>query len=149
MPRPWRKRRAAAPLSLPTGRRPARPISSPTHRADLAAFLRVAVDIRNIDVEAASQAGILVTQATPGFTAAVAEMAIGFMIDCGRHTLDYALDYRQGREPPARMGRQLNGATLGIIGYGVIGEYLARLAVALGMTVLVSDPFKQVSTTRR
>ena len=115
--------------------------------AELVGFLRVAVDIRNIDVDAASQAGILVTQATPGFTAAVAEMAIGFMIDCGRHTLDYALGYRQDQEPPARMGRQLNGATLGIIGYGVIGEYLAPLAVALGMTVLVSDPFKQVSTS--
>ena len=44
------------------------------------------------------------------------------------------------------MGRQLKGATLGIIGYGVIGEYLAPLGVALGMTVLVSDPFKTVST---
>jgi D-3-phosphoglycerate dehydrogenase len=114
--------------------------------ADLAAFLRVAVDIRNIDVDAASQAGILVTQATPGFTAAVAEMAIGFMIDCGRHTLDYALGYRQGQEPPARMGRQLRGATLGIVGYGVIGEYLAQIAVALGMKVLVNDPFKQVKS---
>jgi D-3-phosphoglycerate dehydrogenase len=113
---------------------------------DLAAFLRVAVDIRNIDVEAASKAGILVTQATPGFTAAVAEMTIGLMIDCGRHTLDYALGYRQGHEPPARMGRQLSGATLGIIGYGVIGEYLAQIAVALGMKTLVSDPFKQVSS---
>ena len=52
---------------------------------DLVAFLRVAVDIRNIDVKAASAQGVLVTHATPGFTAAVAEMAIGFMVDCGRH----------------------------------------------------------------
>jgi D-3-phosphoglycerate dehydrogenase len=42
------------------------------------------------------------------------------------------------------MGRQLQGATVGIIGYGVIGEYLAPLCVALGMKVLVADPFKQV-----
>jgi D-3-phosphoglycerate dehydrogenase len=111
---------------------------------DLVAFLRVAVDIRNIDVEAASRHGILVTRATPGFIASVAEQAIGFMVDCGRHTVDYTLDYRAGRDPAPRMGRQLSGATLGIIGYGAIGEYLARLGIAFGMTVLVSDPFKTV-----
>ncbi len=52
---------------------------------DLVAFLRVAVDIRNIDVAAASAHGILVTHATPGFVASVAEMAIGYMVDCARH----------------------------------------------------------------
>ena len=45
------------------------------------------------------------------------------------------------------MGRQFTGATVGIIGYGAIGEYLAPLGVAFGMTVLVSDPFKTVSDT--
>ena len=43
------------------------------------------------------------------------------------------------------MGRQLKGATLGIIGYGIIGEYLAKLGLALGMKVLVSDPYKKVA----
>src|SRR6476469_9354297 len=38
------------------------------------------------------------------------------------------------------MGRQLNGATLGVIGYGAIGRYLAPLGLALGMRVLVADP---------
>ena len=112
---------------------------------DLVAFLRVAVDIRNIDVAAASAQGILVTQATPGFIASVAEMAIGFMVDCGRFVTASTADYHAGRVPQARMGRQLKGATVGIIGYGVIGEYLAPLCVALGMTVLVCDPFKKVS----
>ncbi|HMJ45412.1 MAG TPA: NAD(P)-dependent oxidoreductase [Pseudolabrys sp.] len=111
---------------------------------DLVAFLRVAVDIRNIDVEAASAQGVLVTHATPGFIASVAEQAIGFMIDCGRNISASAATYHAGRVPEARMGRQLQGATVGIIGYGVIGEYLAPLCVALGMKVLVADPFKQV-----
>jgi len=111
---------------------------------DLVAFLRVAVDIRNIDVAAASSEGILVTHATPGFIPSVAEMAIGFMIDCGRHITQAATEYHQGRVPQAQMGRQLAGATMGIIGYGVIGEYLAPLGVALGMTVLVADPHKTV-----
>jgi D-3-phosphoglycerate dehydrogenase len=114
---------------------------------DLVAFLRVAVDIRNIDVDAASAQGILVTQATPGFAASVAEMAIGFMVDCGRHVTDATEAYRAGRVPQARMGRQLKGATVGIIGYGVIGEYLADLALAFGMTVLVADPHKKVVAT--
>jgi D-3-phosphoglycerate dehydrogenase len=111
---------------------------------DLVAFLRVAVDIRNIDVKAASAHGVLVTHATPGFIASVAEQAIGFMIDCGRNISSSAATYHAGGVPEARMGRQLKGATVGILGYGVIGEYLAPLCVALGMTVLVSDPFKKV-----
>ena len=114
---------------------------------NLVAFLRVAVDIRNIDVAAASAHGILVTHASPDFTAAVAEMAIGFMIDCGRHVTQAASSYHQGRVPQARIGRQLKGATLGIIGYGVIGGYLADLALAFGMTVLVADPYKKIVAT--
>jgi D-3-phosphoglycerate dehydrogenase len=112
---------------------------------ELVAFLRVAVDIRNVDVAAASAQGILVTRATPGFIASVAEMAIGFMIDCGRHISEASSVYRAGGVPDARMGRQLEGATLGIIGYGAIGERLAGLGLALGMTVLVADPYKKVT----
>ena len=51
---------------------------------DVVAFLRCAIDIRNIDVAAASAAGVLVTQATAGFLASVSEVAIGFMVDLGR-----------------------------------------------------------------
>ncbi len=111
---------------------------------DTAAFLRCAVDIRNVDVAAASAAGVLVTQATPGFVASVAEMAVGFMVDLARGVTAAALAYRAGEAPEARMGRQLAGSVLGIIGYGAIGERLARIGVALGMTVLVDDPKKIV-----
>jgi D-3-phosphoglycerate dehydrogenase len=111
---------------------------------NLVAFLRVAVDIRNIDVKAASAHGVLVTHATPGFIASVAEQAIGFMIDCGRNITASAATYHAGRVPEARMGHQLKGSTVGILGYGVIGEYLAPLCVALGMNVLLADPYKKV-----
>src|SRR6266496_149609 len=112
---------------------------------DLVAFLRCAVDIRNVDVAAASGEGILVTRATPGFAASVAEMAIGFMVDLARNISDSVLIYRQGRSPEAGAGRQLKGATLGIIGYGVIGRYLAPIGQALGMQVIVSDPYQTVT----
>jgi D-3-phosphoglycerate dehydrogenase len=112
---------------------------------DLVAFLRCAVDIRNIDVEAASRNGILVTQATPGFAASVAELGIGFMIDLARHVSASVIEHRAGTEAGVRMGRQLGGSSLGIIGYGVIAEHLAKLGLAFGMTVLACDPYRRIA----
>jgi D-3-phosphoglycerate dehydrogenase len=111
---------------------------------DLVAFSRVAIDIRNIDVAAASAQGVLVTQASAGFIPAVAEWIVGAMIDAVRHTTDYTAAYRRGEMVAPHMGRQLHGATVGIIGYGAIGVHLCRLALALGMRVLVHDPYKKV-----
>lgn len=106
----------------------------------LVAFVRCAMDIRNIDVAAASAAGIVVTRASAGFVASVAELAIGMMVDLGRGTSASAVAYRAGRSPEIRMGTQLAGATLGIVGCGAIGRRLAGMAAAFGMTVLASDP---------
>nr|WP_249790370.1 NAD(P)-dependent oxidoreductase [Bradyrhizobium yuanmingense] len=111
----------------------------------LRAFVRCAVDIRNVDVDAASQAGVLVTRAGPGFVQAVAELALGFMVDLARGVSRTTADYQAGRKPEARMGRQLAGSRIGIIGYGSIGRYLAEIARVLRMEVLVSDPFVTVS----
>jgi D-3-phosphoglycerate dehydrogenase len=111
---------------------------------DLVAFLRCAVDIRNIDLAAANRAGVLVCQATPGFTASVAELGIGMMIDLARHIGDASATYHRGGRPAARMGRQLSGATLGLIGFGRIARHLARLALAFGMRVQAHDPHAPV-----
>jgi D-3-phosphoglycerate dehydrogenase len=114
---------------------------------NLRAFVRCAVDIRNIDVDAASAAGVLVTRAGPGFVQSVAELALGFMIDLSRGVSRADADYHAGRKPEIIMGRQLAGSRLGIIGYGSIGRYLARIAKALGMEILVADPYATVSDT--
>jgi D-3-phosphoglycerate dehydrogenase len=111
---------------------------------DLVAFVRCAVDIRNVDVGAASAAGVLVTRASPGFVDAVAELAIGLMVDLARGISDATTLYRAGLAPAVRMGRQLRGSTLGIVGYGHIGTRLAQLGIALGMRVLIDDPHVQV-----
>src|SRR5450631_2624325 len=110
----------------------------------LRAFVRCAVDIRNIDVEAASASGVLVTRAGPGFVPSVAELALGFLVDLSRGISRATADYHSGRRPEIVMGRQLAGSSLGIIGYGHIGRYLAPIGVALGMEVLVADPFATV-----
>ncbi len=112
---------------------------------DLIAFSRCAIDIRNVDVAAASEMGILVTQASAGFVASVTEWAIGAMVDLGRGISTSSAVYREGRVPAAPMGRQLQGATLGVIGYGQIGRYLCELGLALGMRVLVCDPYARVA----
>lgn len=107
----------------------------------LVAFLRCAVDIRNVDVAAASRAGVLVTQASAGFVPAVSELVVGFLVDLARGISSAAAEYHGRRVPPARTGRELRASTLGIIGYGAIGRELARVARALGMRVLVYDPY--------
>ncbi|HXM82270.1 MAG TPA: hydroxyacid dehydrogenase [Burkholderiales bacterium] len=107
----------------------------------LAAFLRCAIDIRNIDLAAASKAGVLVTQASAGFVTSVAEMVLGLMVDLSRGITRSSAEYRAGRVPKAAMGRELRGSTLGVIGYGAIGREVFRMGKALGMRVLVNDPY--------
>src|SRR6185369_6820601 len=107
----------------------------------LAAFLRCAIDIRNVDVAAASKAGVLVTQASAGFITSVSELVFGMMIDLSRGITSSATSYRAGKVPPAAMGRELKGSTLGVIGYGAIGREVVRLGEAFGMRILVCDPF--------
>ena len=109
----------------------------------LAVFMRCAMDIRNIDVAAASAAGVLVTRASAGFGTSVAEWVVGVMIDLSRDISRSVLAYRNGMQPPVRMGRELRGSRLGIIGYGHIGRHVGALALALGMQVSFSDPVAQ------
>lgn len=107
----------------------------------LKAFLRCAVDIRNIDTAAASDVGILVTQAPATFQTSVSELALGYMIDFSRGISRHAAANWAGRSHQAQTGRELSGSVVGIIGFGSIGRRLAQLCRGLDMTVLVNDPF--------
>jgi D-3-phosphoglycerate dehydrogenase len=106
----------------------------------LNAFIRCAVDIRTVDVAAASAQGVLVTQASPGYVPAVSEWILAVMIDLARGISRYAAAYHRDQPLAPFMGRQLHGATLGIIGYGHIGRHLGELALALGMQLRVTTP---------
>jgi D-3-phosphoglycerate dehydrogenase len=111
---------------------------------DLLAVCRVAVDIRNIDVAAASAQGVLVTQASRSWVPAVSELAIGLMIDAARGISRADRAYKTGRMPEVGTGRQLAGSVAGIIGYGPLGRRVAELALAFDMRVLVNDPYVTV-----
>jgi D-3-phosphoglycerate dehydrogenase / 2-oxoglutarate reductase len=106
----------------------------------LLAFVRSAVDVSTIDIESASAHGILVTRASAGFGVAVAELAVGMMLDLARGISRARHDFEHGRTPLLPKGLQLRGAAVGILGYGTIGKALAAMAQALGMTVRVFDP---------
>ena len=109
------------------------------------AVCRCAMDIRTIDVAAASHQGIMVTRATPGFGTAVTEWVMGVLIDAVRHISAARLQYQAGHEAPALMGKELRDATLGVVGYGHIGRQVCTLAQAFGMQVLVHDPHVQTA----
>jgi D-3-phosphoglycerate dehydrogenase len=112
----------------------------------LLAFLRCAVDISDVDVDAATAAGVLVARADKSFVASTAELALALMLDVSRNVSASTHDYASGRLPPQQPGRQLRGRTAGIVGYGAVGTYLADLLLALGMTVVVHDPYVNVNT---
>jgi D-3-phosphoglycerate dehydrogenase len=114
----------------------------------LAAFVRCAVDIRTIDVDAASELGVLVTQASAGFVPSVSEWVIGAILDLARGTTAYAQAYHRHEAPAPKMGRELRGSTFGVIGYGQISRYLCDLALAFGMRVIVSDPYATIDDAR-
>ena len=100
-----------------------------------------------IDVESATERGVLVVN-TPGRNAqAVAEHALGLMLALARR-IPFAHEYvRAGRwqnpmEPYVSMrGVELAGRTLGVVGMGAIGRRTASIGAALGMTVLAYDPY--------
>jgi D-3-phosphoglycerate dehydrogenase len=106
----------------------------------LAAFLRCAMDIRTVDVDAAGAHGVLVTRASAGFQTAVAEWIVAMTINLGRGLVQQAAAYQRGELPAPQMGRELREATVGIIGYGAIGQRFGELALAFGARLLVHTP---------
>lgn len=111
---------------------------------ELLAYLRCALDIRTVDVAAASRNGVLIANAGVSFIDATVEMALALMLAVARDVVESTEAYRAGRIPPSNMGHQLAGSTAGVIGFGDVGSRLCEVLVALGMRVLVSDPFKTV-----
>ena len=99
----------------------------------------------SVDISAAAEMGIPVTNIPDAVTQDTAELAIGLMLAVSRRIGEMNLRLR--REAPETlfgmgryMGKSLRGQTLGVIGYGRIGRQTAMLAQALGMHVIYHDP---------
>lgn len=97
--------------------------------------------IDSIDLASARELGVPVLNSPGAFAEAVAEVAIGLILMLSRHLgrIDRAI--RAGQWPKPR-GRELRGATLGLIGHGAIGGRIAELGRAFGMRTIFHDPFQ-------
>lgn len=110
--------------------------------ANLKVIGRAGAGLDNIDVEAASQAGIVVTNTPDQNSISVAELAIGMMISLARKLSAANNHVRKGNwQRQQFMGTELYGKTLGVIGLGRIGFMTARRAHALGMNILAHDAY--------
>ena len=89
----------------------------------------------HIDLAAAEKRGIIIGKATGGFCTAAGELAVGLMIAVMRQIPSVDSAVKQGGWPTP-MTRVLRGKTLGIVGMGNIGRYVARIANAFDMRVL-------------
>jgi len=129
------------------GRITRRHIEDSRGRLKIVARTGVGVDVSRIDVDAAREHHVWVTN-MPGVNAvAVAELAFGQMIALARHSVaaDSAVKANRWAAGPRFIGSELGGRTLGIVGMGNIGTRVALRARAFEMALLVCDPYIPVS----
>jgi D-3-phosphoglycerate dehydrogenase / 2-oxoglutarate reductase len=107
----------------------------------LLGIAKMGAGVENIDVLAATDNRIIVAN-SPAVTIAVAEAALLLMMVVVKPLFVMVGSAKNGEQPPAdARGTELYGKTLGIIGFGQIGSHLGKIGAAMGMKVLVYDPF--------
>jgi D-3-phosphoglycerate dehydrogenase len=112
-------------------------------RADnLKVIGRAGVGIDNVDVDAATRRGIVVANAPESTVVSAAEHTIGLLVALTRNIPQAHAALKQGRwERKTYGGVELADKTLGVLGFGRIGQQVARRAAGLGMNVVAYDPF--------
>jgi D-3-phosphoglycerate dehydrogenase len=109
---------------------------------NLKIIVRGGVGLDTIDADHARSKGIAVMNTPLSSSASVAELAIGFMIALARAIPATTASMRAGKwEKKKFEGDEIGGKTLGIVGIGNIGKEVAKRALALGMNVVVYDPY--------
>jgi D-3-phosphoglycerate dehydrogenase / 2-oxoglutarate reductase len=106
---------------------------------------RYGIGVDTIDLDAATRAGIIVTNNPSYCVEEVAEHTMALLLACARKVAFYDRLVRGGgwAVPPGKPMFRLDGSTLGLVGFGNIARLVALRAAAFGMRVLYSDPFVQ------
>lgn len=109
---------------------------------NLKVIIRGGVGLDSIDVKYARGKGIDVRNTPEANSNAVVELVLGLMIALGRHLVRADTSMKAGRwEKKSLKGTEITGKTLGIIGYGRIGQRLGEKAQGVGMNVVAYDPY--------
>lgn len=108
---------------------------------------RAGVGVDNVDLPAAAERGIVVSNAPDGNTIATAELAFSLMLSVARF-IPAAYNSLAGGQWDRKSftGTELRNKTLGIIGFGRVGRAIAKRALAFEMTVVTFDPFVSAET---
>ena len=110
---------------------------------------RAGVGVDNVDVEAATQRGVVVMNTPGGNTISTAELAFAHLMSLARKIPFAHATMKEGKwDRKLYKGTELNGKTLGILGLGRIGSEVARRAAAFNMTVLGYDPYLSLSRAK-
>jgi D-3-phosphoglycerate dehydrogenase len=112
---------------------------------------RYGIGVDTIDLEAATRAGIIVTNNPTYCIEEVAEHTMALLLACARKIAFYDRLVRAGRweVPPGKPIYRLAGQTLGLVGFGNIARQVAIRAAAFGMRVLYADPFVKEGPGRK
>lgn len=103
---------------------------------------RAGVGVDNIDLNAATSNGVIVVNSPDGNTHAAAEHALALMLSMARNVPDANASIKQGKWERSKFtGVEVFGKTLGVIGFGKIGQHVSKVALSLGMKLVVCDPY--------
>jgi D-3-phosphoglycerate dehydrogenase len=103
---------------------------------------RAGVGVDNIDLDAATRKGVLVMNTPGGNAISVAEHTVALLLAIAHHITEADASMKQGRwEKKKFTGTELRGKTLGLVGLGMIGTEVARIALAHQMNIVSYDPY--------
>jgi D-3-phosphoglycerate dehydrogenase len=109
---------------------------------NLKVVARAGVGLDNVDVNCCQGLGVKVVNSPQASSDSVAELAFGLMLSVSRNIARADRLTRAKRwEKKSLMGHELNGKTLGIVGFGRIGRNIGRMAKACGMDLIAYDPY--------
>ena len=112
------------------------------HAPRLRVVARAGVGLDNVDVEAATRAGVMVVNAPTSNIVSAAEHAVGLLLAVARNVPQAAASLRDGQwRRSAFTGVELNGKVAGVLGLGRIGLLVAERLTAFGMRVISYDPY--------
>jgi len=109
---------------------------------NLKVIARAGVGVDNVDLDAATEKGVVVVNAPDASSISVAELMFGMMLSAARNIPQATASIKKGEwDRKSFKGMEVYGKTLGIVGLGRIGQQVAKRAQAFGMNIVAYDPY--------